>query len=375
MTCRYIDPQVLPKSRRTVLLKVPAIIVAAVGCFLAPHRVVSAPITLIAAPNATDFVADERSGILYITSGSQVLRYNLASQAFLSPFNLGGSLTGIDLSQDGSRLLVADSSHTSTEAWFYDVNPTSGASQTITYAHASREAGAYQVRIAADGTAILSSKQAWGSVALPIRQYDLATMSVSVISYLYQGARVSSAADGSVVVVSAIGTSPSTVLRYSSATGDLSQNFIPSLNLSSTGVAVNSDGTESAAFTSGGARIYDQDWHVTKELDPSQFVAPIGMAYDAVRDVLYDAEVNTTHIDAYDTQTWQKTDSYELPYEFNFTAGSGRLRTSDDGQYLFALAPGTGIYAIVVPEPSMVAMLLGGGLGGGVIVLVWRRRR
>ncbi len=47
---------------------------------------------------------------LYITSGSSVLRYSLSTKKFLSPIDLGGDLSGIDLSADGKTLAVADTS-------------------------------------------------------------------------------------------------------------------------------------------------------------------------------------------------------------------------------------------------------------------------
>src|SRR4051812_45649292 len=58
--------------------------------------------TLIPAPNRADMVYDQGRDILYITSGNQVLRYQLASDSFLTPFQLSGNLMGLDLSPDGN---------------------------------------------------------------------------------------------------------------------------------------------------------------------------------------------------------------------------------------------------------------------------------
>ncbi len=44
--------------------------------------------TFISAPNRVDMVHDPIRNLLYITSGSQVLRYDLNAQQFLSPFDL-----------------------------------------------------------------------------------------------------------------------------------------------------------------------------------------------------------------------------------------------------------------------------------------------
>src|SRR5437899_6732770 len=54
--------------------------------------------TLIPAPNRVDMIYDQGRDIVYITSGNQVLRYQLASDSFLTPFQFTGNLMGLDLS-------------------------------------------------------------------------------------------------------------------------------------------------------------------------------------------------------------------------------------------------------------------------------------
>src|SRR6185369_6371980 len=74
------------------------------------------PPSLISAPGRVDMVYDPGRDVVYITSGSSVLRYQLTAGTFLSPFALGGNLMGMDLSPDGNTLMVADSSAT-TNVW------------------------------------------------------------------------------------------------------------------------------------------------------------------------------------------------------------------------------------------------------------------
>jgi hypothetical protein len=371
--CTYLKTGV-PQDRRSssILLRVSLITITVVGTLQMSPLADGAATMLIPAPGAVDFVEDSAHGVLYISSGSQVLRFDLGSEAFLRPFDLGGSLSGIDMSPDGTHLLVADSTYTTAEAWFYDVNPASGAGAKITYSHDGREAGAYQIRFACDGTALLSSRAAWGSGDLPIRQYDPTSGSLAVVNSIYQGACIGASADRSVVAVSETGTSPSTILRYRAATKDFVSGYTPSLNLYSTGVAVSHDASQIVAFSSEGTSIYDANWNLTARLDRSQIKAPIGMVYDSCKNLLYDSEIYSTCIDVYDAGSWQKINTYSIPYTFTFASGSGRLRTSDDGDYLFVLAPGSGIYAIHVPEPATMTLLLVGG--ACLLVLVWRKR-
>jgi DNA-binding beta-propeller fold protein YncE len=73
-------------------------------------------------------VADSSRGLLYITDGDRVDRYNLLSGNFLSPFILGGSLMGIDISPDNNTLVVADQSYNS-NYWVDVVDLTTGNSR------------------------------------------------------------------------------------------------------------------------------------------------------------------------------------------------------------------------------------------------------
>lgn len=64
--------------------------------------------TLISAPTRFDFTHDAARGLVYISSGSQVLRYRLSDGTWLSPIDIGGRAQGIDISPDGSTLAIAD---------------------------------------------------------------------------------------------------------------------------------------------------------------------------------------------------------------------------------------------------------------------------
>src|SRR5437868_3317573 len=64
--------------------------------------------TLILAPGRVDMVYDDARDLLYISSGTEVLRYQLGSDTFLSPFHVGAGARGMDLSPDGNTLAVTD---------------------------------------------------------------------------------------------------------------------------------------------------------------------------------------------------------------------------------------------------------------------------
>ena len=48
--------------------------------------------TFVPAPSRFDMVHDDTRGIVYISHGTEVLRYHVATDTFLSPIVLGGAL-------------------------------------------------------------------------------------------------------------------------------------------------------------------------------------------------------------------------------------------------------------------------------------------
>src|SRR5262245_52558898 len=78
----------------------------------------------IPAPNRVDMVHDAARGVLYISGGTNVLRYHLASASFLTPYSLpaNSNLKGIDLSPDGNTLVVADRTGSATHVWVHVIH-------------------------------------------------------------------------------------------------------------------------------------------------------------------------------------------------------------------------------------------------------------
>jgi len=166
---------------------------------LAPLRA-DAVGTLISAPNRTDMVYDAGRDILYITStNSTLLRYQLASDSFLPPFVLSGSLMGLDLSPDGNKLVIADARTTNSLVWVHVVDLTTGQDTLATFNAAANESGTFAVAFAGDGASYITSRFA-GSGWVPMRRYDPVTGIASVIANPRQDSMVSSSGDGSTVL-------------------------------------------------------------------------------------------------------------------------------------------------------------------------------
>ena len=87
-----------------------AVVSAIVGV---PAGLSTATTWSIPASSCTYAIPDTLRNIEYIvTSTGDVLRYDLTNRAFLTPFHLGGTLLGADISPDQNTLVVADTTYT-----------------------------------------------------------------------------------------------------------------------------------------------------------------------------------------------------------------------------------------------------------------------
>ena len=86
--------------------------------------------------------------------------------------DLGGSLWGIDIARDDSFILAAQNSIGAGQGVFERVNLATGAITKINYARSFGEGGAWDVAIASNGLALVTT-QYQGSGWTPLRQIDL----------------------------------------------------------------------------------------------------------------------------------------------------------------------------------------------------------
>ena len=123
-----------------------------------------------ASANAYTFlnVSDRRdyafgdNNLLYISaSGGNILRYDLANNVYLTPFAVGGTPNGIDLSPNGTTLAVADSSTQGATIGFNSSILRTGIGTPISFVRQSLESGTY---MAGDRTT-----RCWSPATLPDR--------------------------------------------------------------------------------------------------------------------------------------------------------------------------------------------------------------
>src|SRR5215831_13210503 len=114
--------------------------------------------TFIPATNRVDMVYDDARSLLYISSGGEVLRYDLTSDTFLAPFQVGFSLLGMDLSPDGNTLAVADAVSGGGNNWVHLIDLPTGVISEAYFALGFLEIGTLSVAYGNDSALMISSE-------------------------------------------------------------------------------------------------------------------------------------------------------------------------------------------------------------------------
>ncbi len=295
----------------------------------------------IDAPGRVDMVYDDVRDILYITSGGRVLRYQIGSNSFLSPLQLGGNLKGIDLSPDSNILIVADQSYNASEVWVHRVDPETGQGEKVFFPRAFMEAGTFMVAFGNNGTVLITSSFL-GSGWVPMRRYNPVTQEVTEIASVQQDSMLKASADGSMIGFAESNISDGRFGRYRVADGDLLRKtgYTDGTGWFNYEVAVNAEGTQYAIPTYGGTFICDAN--LVKYATLGQYAGgqPIGAVYHPFKNIVYFAWATTTMVKAYDAGTLTPLAEYDFENPFdhpgNHAFVEGRLKMSRDGRLLFA---------------------------------------
>lgn len=296
----------------------------------------------ISAPGRVDMVFDQPRGVLYITSGGDVLRYQLATTSFLPPFSLGGNLKGIDLSPEGKYLVVADASSTTTNVWVHVIDLVTEQSRKATFPIAFGESGTYAVAFGGDGAALITSRYA-GSGWVPLRRYDPASNTTTTVSGgIRLDSMVSSSGDGTTIVIAESDISSGPFSRY-----DVGQRAITKTGGTARfnyECAASRDASLFALPTYGGTFIYDGNFNRVTNIGVSAGSQPIGAAFHPSADAVFFPFSGTTYVRAYSTTNWAMLAEYNFQHTFTTTGNkafdNGRIRISPDGETIFVTVSG-----------------------------------
>ena len=202
----------------------------------------------LAIAGRTDFVFDD-DGILYVTDGGSIDRYDTRAGIRLSSWELGGDLLGIDLSPDGKTLAVADREGHGIDL----VDTTTGIMTRVDYElDLNGTTGSHGVAWGADGAVVFSSPNG----GAPLRRYDPASGETTIVARNFlEGTTLSASADRRTIGV--VEASGSGALRLYSV-ADRAIIATAQTGLGSFAIAINADGTQVTAPNLSGAFVFDR---------------------------------------------------------------------------------------------------------------------
>lgn len=283
-------------------------------------------------------------GILYITAGSQVIRFDINTRTYLPPFDIGGNLLGIDLAPDGVTLAVADDTLLGSTTRIFLINRLTGVASALTFQGAFGEIGTYMVAWCSDGRLLIDSRFG-GSGSVPLRRYDPILQTTAVLQTVHQDTMLSASATRDIIGLaqSNISTGPVSVYRVAAGAIVDTTNY----NSSIKEVTVNRDGTRFIVSNSGSAKAFSFGNEFLTLL--TLFNGPTTAAFSPVNNVLFTTNsggsVTGPGVKAYYVRQGvaaiaSLNNKHFPPGSFDFPFTNGRMRVSPDGHWLAAAEPG-----------------------------------
>ncbi len=327
-----------------------------VGLFSQPN--LRAQSVLVPVTTTRGMVFDYSGQYLYLaTTTGLVNPYNLSTGIIETPFNLGGSLNGIDIARDNSFLLIAQGTAGISQGTFYKLRLSNGAVTNINYTRAFGETGAWDVAIGSNGLALVTT-QFGGSGWTPLRQIDLTTNAISTRSdapgsgpsgTVRQNTQIHHGADGTRLYFLESNISSGPIFTYSATSNTFGPSALTNLANDIASAAVNRNGSLL------GTRFYNQP----ASLDTAPnfgFVHSFtgldsGVAFDGVRDLFYGVNSVTDQIVAFNTNTFVEKFRLSIGEDVSASSsifGPGTLIASPDGRRL-ALRTNSGVRVFTIP--------------------------
>jgi hypothetical protein len=338
--------------------------------------------TLIPASARMDAVHDDARGLVYISNGTQVLRWQESTGTFLSPIALGGQLTGMDLSPDQRTLVVADRSGSATQSWVYLVDlDTLAVRQAAVATPDTYEGGTFSVAYGADGR-VYTTSTFNGSGWVPMRRYDPAGDTWTTLATVSQETMLSASGDAQTIAFAEANISSGYWGLIDVPTGGLWRSgWDGGAHQSLFEIATDRWGSQFAIPTYQGAYVYDDAYAKVASFGTYAATLPIGVAYHPVERIAYFPFAQTSQVRVYDMATLTQTGAYDFEHGFGWTGTNayeqGRTRISRDGSLLMVtVGGGVRAYrqyaplqaddvAASTPVGQPVAFALGGSIGNG----------
>ena len=344
------------KSIKNVLCCAAALLLGACGA--------RADGTFLPIGNRIDVLPDAPRHILYVTSGSNVLRYNWKTGVYETPFALSGTLKAMDISPDGKLLAIADNKRTNEVVGLYLVDLTTNTPRRIEWTRDknSYEGGTFSVAFTASGKLLVTSSFE-GSGFVPLRSVDPATGAITSLTplrldWLCQDTMLCASGDRKVVAFAESNISDGEWGTYTDATGELvrRQGYDDGTSAFNFEIGTNRDGSQFAIPTYFGTYVYNSTFSKTQTIGVYAEGQPIGVAYSPTENIAYFPWAKSKQVRAYNTDTGQQVGTFEAEATFDHTGNhafqSGRTRVASDGTLLVSTIPNGVRYWSLAGSPT-----------------------
>jgi hypothetical protein len=302
--------------------------------------------TLIPAASRIDMVHDEARGLVYISNGTEVLRYRVATGTFLAPIALGGALAGIDISPDNHTLVVADMSDTATQAWVHLVDLDTLAHQAkVVSTPDSMEGGSWSAVYGADNN-VYATFTFYGSGWVHLRRLDPVTGQWVSLTDICQNTMLSASGDGQTIAFAESNISDGRWGLIDVPTGGIvrRQWYQDGTGWFNFEITTDRFGAQFTIPTYGGAMVYDDAYAKIGTIGTYAGESPIGGAYHPVERLAYFPFAETSEVRVFDMNTRTQIGAYNFestfPWVGNGAYQSGRTRISRDGSLLMVSVDG-----------------------------------
>ena len=329
-------------------------------CALLASLGASAAGIYIPAGNRVDMVHDFKRDIVYVTTPTQVLRYDRAGAQFLAPIVLGGDLKGIDISADGDKLAVADHARAAgytdpVRVHIVDLANGLAVTQLQAPPYSDIEAGTWSVAFGPGGT-VMATTGFFGSGWRPMRHFDLATGALTQLAIISDRTMLAASGDRTRLAFAESNISDGRWGRYTFATGLLEKRewYENGTSWFNWEIGTNRTGTQYAIPTYGGTFFYDNEFVKVATIGTYAGPQPLGVAYHPVENLAYFPWVTTNQVRVYDTTTFSQVGAISTGYTFssegNWAYRNGRTKLSIDGSLLMVtVAGGVELHPLYAP--------------------------
>jgi hypothetical protein len=299
----------------------------------------SASYVELAVPHRLDFTFDD-AGILYITAGERIVRFDSTLGVYLTPFEVGGTLIGIDRSKDGHTLAVADLATQGGTNRIVLVDVATGQVETVSFPLDFFEGGTFMVAWGADDRVLVTSTFN-GSGWVPLRRYDPATHHTDVLGSVRQSTMLTPNADRTTIGLAESNISSGPVHSYNVARGSIVASV--DTNWFTFEVAVSTGADRFVVPTYGGAFVFDvsgSQFTTITTLGQYADHGPLSAVFSPTARRLYTAEWAFgagAGVKVYDTVTWQQLDvldDYPFQWGGNGSLNAGRIKISPTGRLI-----------------------------------------